>query len=194
MNLRHLNLFDNTTVAITAKNDGDYEESWEAPWDTKAAILLGQGIFITILVAILLCACGRKHYRRMNLMRVQELTTIRIQMEMSDGTTAANANDIRITTEDGRNSAEQTRLQRIRHMLATPLRFIDSLVNSWASSPSTDFEYYDRILQRMEREKESRREGVEDRTKRLMNAFVKGHCVWVSSLEYDFQINHTQMC
>lgn len=174
--LRHLNLFSNTTLLTPAHEDDAHEESWEAPWDTKAAILLGQGLFITFLVAAILCVCGRKHYRRMNLIQIQELTTIRIQdYSNSVVDSAAPANAVAVNAEE-----RETRLQRIRHLLVTPLRFVDDIVNAWASSPSTDFEYYDRILQRMEREKEARREGVEERTKRLMNAFVEGQCICVS--------------
>lgn len=112
----------------------------------------------------------------MSLLRLQELTTIRIETSSSrDGANEGVVNET--TSQDNR---ERSRLQRIRHTLFSPLRYIDAIVNSWSASPSTDFEYYDRILARMEREKEARREGAEERTKRLMNAFLKGQCVLVS--------------
>lgn len=105
----------------------------------------------------------------MNILRLQEMTTIRIEQMNRDDETG-----------DSREEEPRTGLRHVLHVLAAPLRYVDSLVNAWASSPSTDFEYYNRILQRIEREKEARREGVEERTKRLMNAFMKAQCLWVS--------------
>ena len=165
------NLFNDTTT-YTNFGDDAYPTEWEAPWDTKAAILLIQGAAVTLIVTFILCVCGRKHIRRMNnLMRVQELATIRIpEVSSGGGITAAINNG-----EDGNNS----RLRQIRRIVTAPLRFIDDVVNTWASAPSTDFEYYDRMLVQMQRERENRRESVEERTKRLMNAFNVGECVWV---------------
>jgi hypothetical protein len=164
MLIRHrtLHLFDNATSTLL---DNDHHQDQVETWDTKASILLFQGLFITFLVVVVLCACGRKHYRSMNILRLQEMTTIRIEQ---------------MNRDDGREEEPRTGLQHVLHVLAAPLRYVDSLVNAWASSPSTDFEYYNRILQRIEREKEARREGVEERTKRLMNAFMKAQCLWVS--------------
>jgi hypothetical protein len=140
-------------------------------WDTKATILLAQGIFITFLVVIMLIACGRKHYRKMNQIRERELAN-RAEAELTETTHGEN------TTEQ--SAQERTPLQQAVHILTTPFRALDSMINAWSSAPSTDYEYYRRILERMEAERESRREGPEERTERLMSAFLKGQCVWVS--------------
>jgi hypothetical protein len=177
-NLRHLNLFSNATT--DAQSDlSPYGHDTES-WDTKAAILLGQGIFITVMIAALLCACGRKHARRMSLLRLQELTTIRVETSSSGN----GANEDAANAATSQDDVEMSRLRRIRRTLSSPLRYIDTMINSWSASPSTDFEYYERILARMEREKEARMEGAEERTKRLMSAFLKGQCVWVSLQQY----------
>jgi len=177
---RSLNLFNSTTSVTT---DNELEEYWEEPRDHKVTILLGQGIIIAVLVALALYICGRIYCRRMELLRVQELNTISIANgTMSDSDAPENGQGTNNT--DGRNE-ERTWLKKIMNILATPVRFIHKVVNEWASSPSTDFEHYDRILRRMEREKEAKMESVEERTKRLMNIFVKEQCLWVSLFKYN---------
>lgn len=119
-------------------------------------------------------------------MRVQELATIRIpEVSSGGGMTAAINNG-----EDGNNS----RLRQSRRIFTAPLRFIDDVVNTWASAPSTDFEYYDRMLVQMQRERENRRESVEERTKRLMNAFNVGECVWVRQSMPDNDVQNDSCC
>ena len=175
---RSLNLFNkaNLTSAATGATDDDHPEDWEAPWDTKAAILLSQGIVVTILVAIFIFVCGLKHYRRMHSMADQEFT-IRIESQAN----RPRRGDAFADNTGVQDEEQRTGLQKIMRLVSAPLRFVSSAVNGWASSPSTDFEYYDRILQRLEREKEARKESAEERTNRLMSAFAKKQCVWVSS-------------
>lgn len=177
---RSLNLFAEANLTSTATDeiDDDYSEDWEAPWGTKAAILLSQGIVVTILVALFIFACGRKHYRRMHSTTEQEFT-IRIESR-----TNRSGRDFSAENMDVQDEEQRTRLQQMMHLITAPLRFVDSAVNQWASSPSTDFEYYDRILQRLEREKEAGKESAEDRAKRLMSTFANQQCVWVSSSEF----------
>ncbi|KAL3799990.1 hypothetical protein HJC23_007463 [Cyclotella cryptica] len=169
----HSSLFDVDLRSSSVNATQPLPTADEATWDTKATILLFQGIFLTILVAVILCACGRKHYHRMNLLRIQELTTIRIQESGRNGSSTNGEG-----AGNNPENRETNRIQQLLHVLATPLRHLDNVINIWSSSPSTDYEYYNRILERMEREKEESREGVEERTARLMNAFLKEQCVY----------------
>jgi hypothetical protein len=111
----------------------------------------------------------------MNLLRMQELTASRVQDSGRSGDRNSSS-----STENDQENGERNRLRQILYFLTTPIRHIHNAINSWSSSPSTDYEYYNRILERTEREKEARRESVEERKARLMNAFLKEQCVLVS--------------
>ncbi|KAL7486386.1 hypothetical protein ACHAW6_013436 [Cyclotella cf. meneghiniana] len=170
----HSILFDGdfqSSSSFTASQPSSVAD--EATWDTKATILLAQGIFLTILVAVILCGCGIKHYHRMNLLRIQELTASRVQEVGRSGD-----RNSRSSTDNNQQNGERNLFRQILHFMKTPIRLLDNVINNWSSSPSTDYEYYNHILERMERKKEARRESVEERKTRLMNAFLKEQCVW----------------
>mmetsp|Transcript_31612 Transcript_31612/g.66054 ORF Transcript_31612/g.66054 Transcript_31612/m.66054 type:complete len:757 (-) Transcript_31612:80-2350(-) len=67
----------------------------------------------------------------------------------------------------------------ILSVLTAPLRALDDAVNSWSTERGGyDAQYFQSVMDRIQREKEERMENPKEREVRLKEAFMKGRMVW----------------
>lgn len=125
---------------------------------------------------------------------MQERTTIRISSSAAEGlerggrdTARGDADSEAVpVASDGDDDAPSPRRsllllvpRAILSVLAAPFRALDDAVHSWSTERGGyDAQYFQSVMERIQREKEERMENPKEREVRLKEAFAKGRMVW----------------
>jgi len=202
MTVIHMDSSDqnNSTTAATSLPSHYFDISASAPYSTRETILLTEAIVVTVLVLLccFVCQCASRKRRGGGgggTMAGQDAFSSSLRRgRAEDGantSTTAAASALDAFQADPPPPSTNTLIQRtiqtltslpesITSIILYPFHLIDEGVHSW-STTNADIIFLRSVMERLEEERISQLEDVEERGERLKLAFSKGCVVWVSS-------------